>query len=309
MAKKEFFRQPKISEILGGKKELKVHQRLTLVEIINACTPGFALHLTRPVLPRYYDDARNFLKFGNEAMVGNEIWIPPRQAIATALHYAKPPFGSIAVRSRVDGVTVTRTMLDTCIQGMKLYVYSLNNEPIIVSGPSRSKEDIREMGADFDVSVPSEEIGKERHNVSFSNVPMYETYNKKWLWTDLGAACDCDFTRWWKPRMYSGERLFCQHMVAAYYAVASLCAKKQLLDDQIPEDMNVPKWAIPFPIFSEEAIGFGNKMRRQVIVDKSGRRLPLNSSERSLLFGEYIFKQTPKTALYHAGKKEVEFDW
>jgi hypothetical protein len=307
MAKKSFFRQPNVSEILEGRKVLEVHNRRNLVEIINSCTPGFALYLKYPVLPRHYNNSKAFLKFGGEAMVGNEEWIEPKKAIAMALHYASPPFGSIAVRSRVDNTTVTRTLLDTCILGMKLYAYSVNNAPIKVEGPYKNPDAIAESGADFNVSVPSEEMKEDRHNVRFTNVPLYSKYkgatlySQRRLWTDIGAVCDCDFTRWWITSRYPKERLFCQHAVAAYYAIAADSRKKGL---------DTPRWAMPFPVFSEEAVGLWNKTRTQLILDKSGRRLPSNSAERSLLLGEYTWKYDVEQALWHKGEKKfVEFNW
>lgn len=300
MSKKSFFRQPTISEIFEGKLKLEVNRESDLVAMINSCMPSFALYVDFPILPKHYNHAKYFLKYGNEAMAGNEVHIPPRQAIAEALHYAKSPFASFAVRSKVDSTTVTRTLLDTCVQGMKLYAYSVNNAPINVKGPYKAPKDIADLGADFVVSVPSEEMKEDRHTVRFSNVPLYDNYQKKRLWTDIGAVCDCDFSRWWITSRYHKEKLFCQHAVAAYFAVASECAKKGKL---------TPSQSVPFPIFSEEAAEFWNKMRKNVVANKGVQRKPLNSAERSLLLGEYIKSHGVREALYHGGKKAAEFSW
>lgn len=299
MAKKEFFRDKAISEIFEGRHKLEVNERSELVAMINSCMPGFALYVDFPILPKHYNHAKYFLKYGNEAMVGNEIWIPPRPAIATALHDAPSPFASIAVRSRIDNTTVTRTLLDTCMQGMKLYAYSVNNAPIKVEGLYRMPK-IAESGAEFVVSVPSEEMKEDRHNVRFSNIPLYDNYQKKRLWTDIGAVCDCDFSRWWITSRYHKERLFCQHAVAAYFAVAA---------DAFKKGYSTPSQSVPFPMFSEEAVEFWNKMRKQVVANKGQQRKPLNSAERSLLLGEYIKSHGVNEALYHGGKKAVDFSW
>ncbi len=193
--------------------------------------------------------------------------------VAIALHNAEVPFASIAVRSRVDNITVTRTLLDTCMQGMKLYAYSVNNAPITVERLYRMPK-IADFGAEFVVSVPSEEMKEDRHNVRFSNVPLHDNYQKKRLWTDIGAVCDCDFSRWWITSRYPKERLFCQHAVAAYFAVAADAFKKGYV---------TPSQSVPFPMFSEEAVEFWNKMRRNVIANKGQQRKPLNAAERSLL--------------------------
>ncbi|MFH1066008.1 MAG: hypothetical protein V1734_05880 [Nanoarchaeota archaeon] len=300
MAKKTFFRQQNVSEILEGKKQIDVKERSQLVAMINSCMPSFALYVDFPIIPRHYNHARTFLKYGNEAMAGNEVHIPPREAIASALHYAEAPFASFAVKSRIDGISVTRTLLDTAIQGMKLYAYSVNNAPITVEGPYRQPKDIADKGAEFVVSVPSEEMKEDRHNVRFSNVPLYDNYQKKRLWTDIGAVCDCDFTRWWLTSRHVKEKLFCQHAVAAYFAVAV---------DAFKKGYATPSQSVPFPMFSEEAVEFRNKMRKHVVAKKGKQRRPLNSAERSLLLGEYIKSRGVKEALYHGGKKAVDFSW
>ncbi|MFA5888587.1 MAG: hypothetical protein WC852_07810 [Candidatus Nanoarchaeia archaeon] len=299
MVKKSFFRQPSISEIFEGKHKLEVNRESDLVAMINSCMPSFALYIDFPILPKHYNHAKYFLKYGNEAMAGNAVHIPPREAIARALHYAEAPFASFAVRSRIDNTTVTRTLLDTCMQGMKLYAYSVNNAPITVEGLYRMPK-IADSGAEFMVSVPSEEMHRHRHNVRFSNVPLHDNYQKKRLWTDIGAVCDCDFSRWWITSRYTKEKLFCQHAVAAYFAVAA---------DAFKNGYVTPSQSIPFPIFSEEAANFWNKMRKHVVANKGMQRKPLNAAERSLLLGEYIKSHGVKEALYHGGKKAVEFDW
>lgn len=305
--KKEFFRDRRISEILEGKKQIDVKERSSLVAMINSCTPSFALYVDFPIIPehytktKYYNNVKHFLKYGPQAMIGNEVWIPPRQAIAAALHDAPSPFASIAVRSRIDNTTMTRILLDTCIEGMKLFAYSVNNALITgIEKPYRSKESIAEMGAEFNVKVPSEEMKKERYDVVFSNLPLFDNYQQKRLWTDIGAVCDCGSTRWWKTSRYIKENLFCQHAVAAYFAVAADAFKKGYI---------TPSQSVPFPMFSEEAVEFWNKMRKHVVVKKGKQRRPLNSAERSLLLGEYIKSHGVKEALYHGGKKAVEFDW
>ena len=300
MSKKSFFRQPSISEIFEGKHKLEVNRGSDLVAMINSCMPSFALYIDFPILPKHYNHAKYFLKFGNEAMAGNEVYIPPREAIARALDYAESPFASFAVKSRIDNTTVTRTLLDTAMQGMKLYAYSVNNAPITVEGLYKASKAVAESGADFVVSVPSEEMKEDRHNVRFSNVPFYDNYQKRRLWTDIGAACDCDFSRWWITSRYTKEKLFCQHAVAAYYAVAA----KSFNDGYV-----IPSQSVPFPIFSEEAVEFWNKMRNHVVANKGMQRKPLNAAERSLLLGEYIKSHGVKEALYHGGKKAVEFSW
>lgn len=318
MVKKTFFRQQNVSEILEGKKQIDVKERSQLVAMINSCMPSFALYVDFPIIPRHYNHAKHFLKYGNEAMAGNEVYIPPREAIASALHYAEAPFASFAVKSRIDNRTVTRILLDTAMQGMKLYAYSVNNAPITVEGPYRQPKDIADKGAEFVVSVPPEEMHGHRHNVRFSNVPLYDNYQQKRLWTDIGAACDCDFSRWWITSRYTKEKLFCQHAVAAYFAVAFESFKKGYA---------TPSQSVPFPIFSEEAADFWNKMRKHVVANKgnqiksfehseerprlerSVRRMPLNSAERSLLLGEYIKSRGVNEALYHGGKKAVDFRW
>ncbi len=299
MAKRTFFRQPSISEIFEGKHKLEVNERSELVAMINSCMPSFALYVDFSILPKHYNHAKYFLKYGNEAMAGNEVHIPPRKAIAMALDYAESPFASFAVRSRVDNTTVTRTLLDTCMQGMKLYAYSVNNAPITVEGLYRMPK-IADSGAEFVVSVPSEEMHGHRHNVRFTNVPLYDNYQKKRLWTDIGAVCDCDFSRWWITSRYTKERLFCQHAVAAYFAVAFEAFKKGYA---------TPSQSVPFPVFSEEAANFWNKMRHNVVANKGQQRKPLNAAERSLLLGEYIKSHGVKEALYHGGKKAAEFSW
>ncbi|MDI6737023.1 MAG: hypothetical protein QME12_00720 [Nanoarchaeota archaeon] len=298
--KKSFFRQPNVSEIFERKKRIDISRESDLVAMINSCMPSFALYVDFPILPKHYNHAKHFLKYGNEAMVGNEIWIPPKQAIAEALHYANPPFASFAVRSRIDNTTVTRTLLDTCLQGMKIYAYSVNNAPIKIEGPYRAPRAIAYIGADFVVSVPSEEIKEDRHTVRFSNVPLYDNYQQKRLWTDIGAVCDCDFSKWWITSRYHKERLFCQHAVAAYFAVASESHKKGYI---------TPSQSVPFPIFSEEAVEFWNKMRNNVVANKGKHKTPLNSAERSLLLGEYIKSHGVKGAMYHGGKKAADFGW
>lgn len=299
MAKKSFFRQPSISEIFEGKHKLEVNRESDLVAMINSCMPSFALYIDFPILPKHYNHAKYFLKYGNEAMAGNGVHIPPRKAIAMALDDAESPFASFAVRSRVDNTTVTRTLLDTAMQGMKLYAYSVNNAPITVEGLYRMPK-IADSGAEFVVSVPSEEMKEDRHTVRFSNVPLYDNYQKKRLWTDIGAVCDCDFSRWWITSRYAKEKLFCQHAVAAYFAVAAEAFKKGYI---------TPSQSVPFPIFSEEAAEFWNKMRRNVVANKGMQRKPLNSAERSLLLGEYIKSHGVREALYHGGKKAVDFSW
>lgn len=303
MAKKAFFREKKVSEILEGRKVLEAREHHDLVALINSCVPGFSIYIDFPILPRHYNKARHFLKYGNEAMAGNELHIPPRKAIAKALHHAHAPFASFAVRSRIDNTTVTRTLLDTCIEGMKLYAYAVNNARIDVQGPYRQPKDIAEKGAVFVASVPSEEMKEKRHRVRFTNVPLYDNYQQKRLWTDIGAVCDCEFTRWWITSRYEKERLFCQHAVAAYYAVATECNR---------HGWAAPSQSVPFPLFSEAAVEFWNKMREHAVANKGTEkplRKPLNSAERSLLLGEYIKKNSVGTALYHGGKKAAEFDW
>lgn len=300
MAKKSFFRQPSVSEIFEGKHKLEVSRKSDLVAMINSCMPSFALYIDFPILPKHYNHAKHFLKYGNEAMAGNGVHIPPRKAIAMALDDAESPFASFAVRSRVDNTTVTRTLLDTCMQGMKLYAYAVNNAPIDVKGPYRRPADIAEKGADFVVTVPSEEMRGDRHTVRFTNVPLYDNYQQKRLWTDIGAVCDCDFTKWWITSRYAKEKLFCQHAVAAYFAVAFEAAKKGHI---------TPSRSVPFPIFSEEAAEFWNKMRKNVVANKGKQRKPLNSAERSLLLGEYIKIYGVREALYRGGKKAVDFSW
>ena len=71
----------------------------------------------------------------------------------------------------------------------------------------------------------------------------------------------------------------------------------------------IPSQSVPFPIFSEEAVEFWNKMRNHVVANKGKKRRPLNAAERSLLLGEYIKSHGVKEALYHGKKKAVEFDW
>ncbi|MDD4877692.1 MAG: hypothetical protein PHO02_01495 [Candidatus Nanoarchaeia archaeon] len=300
MGKKSFFRQPNVSEIFDGKKRIDAERKGDLVALINSCMPSFAIYIDFPILPKHYNRAKHFLKYGNEAMASNLVYMPPRQAIAEALHYANPPFASFAVRSKVDNTTVTRTLLDTAMQGMKLYAYSVNNAPIDVKGPYRKPADIAEKGADFVVSVPSEEMKGDRHTVRFSNVPLYDNYQKKRMWTDIGAICDCDFSRWWITSRYAKEKLFCQHAVAAYFAIAFKAFK---------EGYATPSQSVPFPMFSEEAAEFWNKMRKHVVANKGKHKMPLNSAERSLLLGEYIKIHGVKEALYHGGKKAADFSW
>ncbi|MBU2638861.1 MAG: hypothetical protein KJ955_07850 [Nanoarchaeota archaeon] len=301
MAKKSFFRQQRVSEIIQGRSLLKPNRGDDLVAIINNMTQSFAVHVEFPLLPNRFNDARHFLKYGNEARVGKALQISPREAIARALHEAQTPFGSIVVTSRIDNVTVTRTLLDTCIEGMKIYAYACNNALIDVEWPSRFKSAAPENGSDFVVSVPSEKEKLKRHKVSFSNIPVYDAYSKKRLWTDIGAECDCDFRRWWRTSRYIKEKVCCQHIIAAYYAVAAESLKRGL---------DTPRWAVPFPMFSEEAVEFWSKMRKQVIKTKNGKRYPSNAAERSLLLGDYIAKQGVAKALYHKGnKKMVDFDW
>ena len=310
MAKKEFFRDKRISEITGGREVICPGAHDSLVDRINALAPDQALYIDFPILPKQFDNTRKFLKYGNEARAGVNPEAPPAEAIARALHDAQVPFGSIVVRSRLDRLTVTRTMLDTCIEGMKLYAYSVQNAPIKVAGPYRGQSVIKDFGAVFNVDVPSEERKIERHRVKLSNVPLYDVDSKKQLWTGIEAVCDCDFTRWWITGRYLQERLFCQHIVAAYYAVARFCTRNRLFKDQAAEDMKVPSWAVPFPIFSEVAVGYWNKMRAQVIVNTGKMRKPLNSGKRSKLLGDYTAAKGKETALWHPGdKKIIDYNW
>ncbi len=294
MTKKEFFRQPTISEIIGGRKVLKPERGSNLVAIINNLTPSFAVHVEFPIIPMRFNDSRRFLRYGNEARVGRAVEVPPEEAIAKALDEAQTPFGSIVMTSRIDNVTVTRLVLDTCIEGMKLYAYACRNAPVQVEGPYKKPDAIAEFGADFRVLVPSEENKEDRHDVRFSNIPLYSEhkgaalYSQRLLWTDIGASCDCDYTKWWITSRYIRERVYCQHIIAAYYAVAAESFKR---------GYTAPSWAIPFPIFSADAVRFWKKMLEQVIKTKNGKRYALNASERSLMLGEYIKSHGVEKAL------------
>lgn len=301
MVKKSFFRQQTVSEIIEGRKVETPERGKSLVDKINTLAPDTALYIEAPILPTRFNDSRKFLKYGNEARVGKNPEMEPREAIAKALREVQPPFGSIVVTSRIDNLTVTRVVLDTCMEGMRLYAYACANAPIDIRWKSASKAAVGEFGADFIVSVPSEEEKTGRHTVRFRNFPLYDADSKKKLWTDLGASCDCDYTTWWVTSRYIRERVYCHHIIAAYYSIAA---------ESLRKGFGTPKWAVPFPIFSEEVVQFWKKMRTQVIKTRGGKRYALNAPERSLLLGDDTAMRGTANALHHKGDRKIaEYDW
>lgn len=327
MSKQDFFREYRAGEIVSGKKIIRLKDITGLAGIVDSMSEGHAVVVESRIMPSEYENARHFLKYGNEALVLPVHGKKPRLQIWEAIHRTAPPFASFTLRSLVGG-SYTRFLLDHCIEGMKLYAYSVMNAPIDVEPRFGFSRKTPHTGGAFYVVVPSTEPKKISSRFQISRVPVVPNEEAWNLWTAVSFGCNCgqksQFTTYRRT-----ERLACHHDIAAYFAIASHCvntgikvplemlpvlmiSKKDIISqnkDSAMVRIETPSWTVPFPMFSEEAARYRSKLQRNVVVKDKGKNRPLGVTERSRLIGDYIKLAGIEKAMYRGGKKAVEFDW
>lgn len=196
-----------------------------------------------------------------------------------------------------------RVTLVESIEGAKLFSYSkLANAPIVVK-PFNVIWNLGFYGGKFKASVPSRDAKEQRYDMTLESVPVMQSKFNPIIWTDITANHYCEITGNDFSYRYVSSEDFCAHVIAAYIEMAR--------QNRYDKKNIVPLEFMPFPMPSEEAVNFYNRLANNVMVqveDGKRKKRPLNKAEKEILLWDLV-KIRGHDRTFYAKKKLQEYNW
>lgn len=260
MAKKSFFEEPTVAEIL---KYTSVREASNnLVQIILSLGKEEALIIKRGLIPEKYSSPRKFMKHAEtvklkrythlkEAINAKTMPMQLRREafdrIGTAYHsaYSFKPFMGVDQKTR-------KISLVECLEGAKLYNYITRLgegaiEELINIKPYDDAKKVAYEGAEIVVQIPSRTEKESQHQFKFSSVPVVDSKYKWAIANSILTDHNCGSKRFNIRYRYFEEKEssrifnFCAHEIAAYFAISDYYYNRKR--NKIPHQMS--QMAIP----------------------------------------------------------------